>query len=104
MTRKYLGYDLTENLIYLIECLKVEGYWSLKNYECSIQNKNLPFLRHIEKLLSFSSYSNSYLGNLFFTYGLFNDKLILVRRFQYFFLLFFSIAHIFIPSLRILKQ
>ena len=51
MTWKYLGYEITPELIYLIEALKVEGYWSVKNRECSIQNKNIPFLRRIENLL-----------------------------------------------------
>ena len=51
MARKLLGYKLTTDLLYLIEALKVEGYWSVKNHECSIQNKNLPFLRHIEYIL-----------------------------------------------------
>lgn len=51
MTRKFLGYDLTPDLIYLIEALKVEGYWSVKNHECSIQNKNLEFLRKINQIL-----------------------------------------------------
>ena len=41
---------LTKNLIYLTECLKVEGYWSLNNREGSIQNKNLNFLRRLETI------------------------------------------------------
>jgi len=47
------SYDLklTPELIYLAEALKVEGYWNLKNWNASIQNKNLPFLRYIESIL-----------------------------------------------------
>jgi DNA-binding transcriptional ArsR family regulator len=30
----------------------VEGYWSSKTFTLSIQNKNLPFLRHIESIVS----------------------------------------------------
>ena len=31
--------------------MKVEGYWSLKNREASIQNKNIPFLNRLEEIL-----------------------------------------------------
>ena len=43
--------ELNPDLIYLIEALKVEGYWSMKHREGSIQNKNLPFLKEIERIL-----------------------------------------------------
>ncbi|MBU2633790.1 MAG: LAGLIDADG family homing endonuclease [Nanoarchaeota archaeon] len=42
--------EINQDLIYLIEALKVEGYWSIKHKEGSIQNKNLPFLRNIERI------------------------------------------------------
>ena len=42
---------LDENMIYLIESLKVEGYWSTKSYTLTLQNKNIPFLNHIEELV-----------------------------------------------------
>lgn len=52
MTWKYLGYELTPELIYLIETLKIEGYWSVKHRDCTIQNKDLEFLRKIEDILN----------------------------------------------------
>lgn len=51
MTWKYLGYNLTPELIYLIECMKVEGYWSPNHRDASIQNKNIPFLECIKQIL-----------------------------------------------------
>jgi len=50
IARKH-GFKLTPEFIYLIEAIKVEGYWSQKNYTLTIQNKNLPFLRRIETLV-----------------------------------------------------
>jgi len=50
MIAKY-NLTLDEDMIYLIETLKVEGYWSLKNYTLTLQNKDVPFLNHIEDLL-----------------------------------------------------
>lgn len=41
----------TPELIYLIEAMKTDGYWSIERREGSIQNKNLPFLAHIEDIL-----------------------------------------------------
>jgi len=50
IARKY-GFTLNPEFIYLIEAIKVEAYWSPKNYSLSIQNKNLPFLKRIEKIV-----------------------------------------------------
>lgn len=50
IARKY-GFKLNPEFIYLIEAIKVEAYWSPKNYTLSIQNKNLPFLKRIEKIV-----------------------------------------------------
>lgn len=51
MTLKSYGWDINEEIIYLIESLKVEGYVSIKNREASIQNKDVLFLRRIERIL-----------------------------------------------------
>lgn len=50
IARKY-GFTFTPKLIYLIESLKVEGWWSLKHPSLCIQNKNLPFLRQIATIV-----------------------------------------------------
>ena len=50
IAQKY-GFKLSSDFIYLIEAIKVEGYWSYKNFTLTIQNKNLPFLRRIEKIV-----------------------------------------------------
>ena len=42
---------LNTDILYLIEALKVEGYWSLKHMEGAIQNKDLALLRYIERIL-----------------------------------------------------
>jgi DNA-binding transcriptional ArsR family regulator len=42
---------LNEEIIYLIEALKVESYWNSQNFTLTLQNKNLPFLNHIEKIV-----------------------------------------------------
>ncbi len=47
LTAQKYGFTLTPELIYLIEALKVEGWWSLTHPSLCIQNKNLPFLRQI---------------------------------------------------------
>lgn len=47
----FLTLKTDSDLIYLLEALKVEGYWSLKNMDASIQNKNILFLKHIERIL-----------------------------------------------------
>lgn len=53
MTWKYPGskLELNEELAYLIEALKVEGWWSTKGLQASIQNKNLPLLAKVEQIL-----------------------------------------------------
>jgi len=50
MIGKY-DFKLDEDRVYLIETLKIEGYWSTKNYTLTLQNKNIPLLNHIEELL-----------------------------------------------------
>lgn len=50
ISRKY-NLNLTPDFIYLIEALKVEGSWCLSNSSFFIQNKNLPFLDNIERIL-----------------------------------------------------
>jgi DNA-binding transcriptional ArsR family regulator len=50
MIAKY-NLTLDEDMLYLIETLKVEGYWSTKNYTLTLQNKNIPLLNHIEEVL-----------------------------------------------------
>jgi hypothetical protein len=42
---------LTPELVYFMEALKVEGYWSTEYSNWNIQNKNLCFIRHIEDIL-----------------------------------------------------
>jgi len=32
--------------------MRVEGYWSTKTFTLTLQNKNLPFLRHIESIIN----------------------------------------------------
>lgn len=44
-------WKITPEIVYLIESLRTDGYYSLKNREAGIQNKNLPFLRYIEDIL-----------------------------------------------------
>ena len=51
MIAQQYNFELTPEFMYLIEALKVEGYWSLKSYTLTIQNKNLPFLRYIESIV-----------------------------------------------------
>ena len=41
---------INKDTTYLIEALKVEGYWSSENFTITIQNKNLPLLNHIENI------------------------------------------------------
>lgn len=50
IAQKY-NLNLTPELVYLIEALKVEGYWSLKFFTLTIQNKNLPFLEYIKSII-----------------------------------------------------
>ena len=44
-------FDLNEDMIYLIETLKVEGYWSSKTFTLTLQNKDIPLLTHIEEIV-----------------------------------------------------
>ena len=46
----YSEIKINKDTAYLIEALKVEGYWSSKNFTLTIQNKDLPLLNHIEEL------------------------------------------------------
>lgn len=50
MIAKY-NFKLNEDMIYLIETLKVESYWSKKSFTISLQNKDLPFLNNIERIV-----------------------------------------------------
>lgn len=50
MIAKY-NFELNEDMIYLIESLKVEGYWSKKSFTISLQNKDLSFLNNIERII-----------------------------------------------------
>jgi hypothetical protein len=51
MTWKLHGLKTNADFFYLLEALKVEGYWSTKHREALIDNKNLPFMRNIERIL-----------------------------------------------------
>ena len=42
---------INKDTVYLIEALKVEGYWSSNNFTLTIQNKNIPLLNHIEEII-----------------------------------------------------
>ncbi|MFA5992976.1 MAG: LAGLIDADG family homing endonuclease [Candidatus Pacearchaeota archaeon] len=44
--------NINADTAYLIESLKVEGYWSTELFTLTIQNKNIPFLNHIEEILN----------------------------------------------------
>lgn len=45
-----ISIPINEETIYLMEAMKVEGYWKTKSYTLTFQNKNLPLLNHIEKI------------------------------------------------------
>jgi len=51
MKRRKYSVKINPSLVYLGEAMLVEGYWSIKSFTASIQNKNLPFLKRIEKIL-----------------------------------------------------
>jgi len=51
MAWKLHGFEITPELAYLIEALKVEGYWTTEHRRGEIQNKNLALLFYIEDLL-----------------------------------------------------
>jgi len=44
-------FELNKEMIYLIETLKVESYWNLKNFALTLQNKDVPFLNYIENIV-----------------------------------------------------
>ena len=44
-------FELNPDLVYLIESLKVEGYWNPSQYTATICNKNLPFLKRLESII-----------------------------------------------------
>lgn len=46
----YQEIKINEDTAYLLETLKVEGYWSSKSFTVTLQNKDIPFLNHIEKI------------------------------------------------------
>lgn len=45
-----ISIPINEETVYLMEAMKVEGYWQTKSYTLTFQNKNLPLLNHIEKI------------------------------------------------------
>lgn len=51
MTTQIDDFELNEDMIYLIETLKVEGYWSRKSFTLSLQNKDIHLLNHIEGIV-----------------------------------------------------
>lgn len=51
MTWIFSGIKNDFRFAYLLEALKVEGYWSVKNGELSIQNRDLNLLKYIESIL-----------------------------------------------------
>ncbi|MCX6751045.1 MAG: LAGLIDADG family homing endonuclease, partial [Candidatus Pacearchaeota archaeon] len=50
MIAKY-NFELNEDMIYLIETLKVEGYWSKSCFTLTLQNKDIPLINHVEEIL-----------------------------------------------------
>ncbi len=50
MIAKY-NFELNEDMIYLVETLKVEGYWSRKSFTLTLQNKDIPLLNNIERIV-----------------------------------------------------
>jgi len=45
------NFELNEDMIHLVETLKVEGYWSKKSFTISLQNKDLLFLSNTERIV-----------------------------------------------------
>ena len=45
------SFKLNGDMIYLIETLKVEGYWSKKYFTLTLQNKDMPLLNNIERIV-----------------------------------------------------
>jgi len=44
-------FELNEDMLYLIETLKVESYWSRKNFTLTLQNKDVSLLNNIERIV-----------------------------------------------------
>lgn len=44
-------FKLDKDMIYLIETLKVEGYWSKKHFTLTLQNKDMELLNNIERIV-----------------------------------------------------
>jgi len=51
MITKY-NFELNKEMMYLIETLKVESYWSKKNFTITLQNKDIPLLNYIEEIVN----------------------------------------------------
>ena len=45
------NFTLDEDMIYLIETLKVESYWSKDNFTLTLQNKDIHLLNNIERIV-----------------------------------------------------
>ena len=45
-----ISIPINEDTIYLMEAMKVEGYWRTTSYTLTIQNKDIPLLNHIENI------------------------------------------------------
>ncbi|MAH03166.1 hypothetical protein CMI39_00045 [Candidatus Pacearchaeota archaeon] len=44
-------FELNVDMFYLIETLKVESYWSKDNFTLTLQNKDIPLLNNIERIV-----------------------------------------------------
>jgi len=44
-------FELNKEMIYLVETLKVEGYWSSKSFTLTLQNKDILLLNRIEEIV-----------------------------------------------------
>ncbi len=51
MMTYHLNIPINEKTVYLVETLKVEGYWNTKRYTLTLQNKNLSLLNYIEDIV-----------------------------------------------------
>jgi len=45
-------FKLNNEMIYLIETLKVESYWCKENFTLTLQNKDIQLLDHIEAIVN----------------------------------------------------
>jgi len=45
------NFKLDKEMIYLIETLKVEAYWSRENFALRLQNKDIPLLNRVESIV-----------------------------------------------------